>query len=81
MASTFSDDILVRADSAGAGRPSRARFAAFLPITLAVAGVTVMLLGGVSARHVPVAEAQAVDPIATGSIAQPAEAGLVARPR
>jgi hypothetical protein len=50
--------------------PLGARLAAFLPITVAVAGVVVVLLGGISARNDVTAEVPAIDMTATGSIAK-----------
>jgi len=52
------------------GRPPQSRFAAFVPITLALVGVAAILFGGVSARHTETAATQAIDPITTGSIAR-----------
>jgi hypothetical protein len=49
--------------------PLGARLAAFLPITVAIAGVIAVLVGGLSARHDVAAEVPAIDSIATGSIA------------
>jgi hypothetical protein len=50
-------------------KPLRTRLAAFVPITLAIIGISAILFGGVSARHHEVAEqTQAIDPITTGSI-------------
>ncbi len=48
--------------------PLGAKLAAFLPITVAIAGVIAVLVGGVSARHEVTAELPAIDSIATGSI-------------
>jgi len=66
-----STDILL--PEAGAAGVSRTRVAAFLPITLAVAGVAIILMGGVSARG-PATETAAradIDPIITGAIMTP----------
>jgi hypothetical protein len=49
--------------------PLGARLAAFLPITVAIAGVIAVLVGGLSARHDVTADVPAIDTIATGSIA------------
>ena len=69
-----SNDILL--PSAGE-KPAQgpSRFAAFVPITLALLGVGAILLGGVSARTSDTATAAltTVDPIVTDSIALPAE--------
>jgi hypothetical protein len=68
MASHLRDDILVAATPETAEvHPRRSQLAALVPITLAIIGVAIILLGGVSARDV--ASTVAVDPIATGSIA------------
>jgi hypothetical protein len=48
--------------------PLGAKLAAFLPITVALAGVIAVLIGGVSARPDATAEIPAIDSIATGSI-------------
>ena len=49
--------------------PLGARLAAFLPITVAIAGVVAVLLGGITARHETTAAAPGIDMTATGSIA------------
>jgi hypothetical protein len=49
--------------------PLGAKLAAFLPITVAIAGVIAVLVGGISARHEVTAEVPAIDMTATGSIA------------
>lgn len=68
MVSHLRDDILVAAAPEAAGvHPRRSQLAALVPITFAIIGVAIILLGGVSARDV--ASTVAVDPIATGSIA------------
>jgi len=64
-------DILL--PEAPAARINRTRLAAALPMTLALAGVAFILLGGVNARQ-PSAEVAAttgIDPIVTGSIMTP----------
>ena len=64
-------DILL--PEAAAARINRTRLAAVLPMTLALAGVALILLGGVNARQpsAEVAAATGVDPIVTGSIMTP----------
>ena len=49
--------------------------AAFVPITVALIGVGLVLFGGISARDSVAATAQAtaVDPMTTGSVATPEE--------
>jgi hypothetical protein len=66
---TQRDDILTEPASPAMDTdlPLGAKLAAFLPITVAIAGVIAVLLGGLSARD-DVAEAPAIDSIATGSI-------------
>lgn len=49
--------------------PLGARLAAFLPITVAIAGVIAVLVGGISARQDVTADVPAIDMTATGSIA------------
>ena len=69
-----STDILLPQASASSGI-RRSKLTAFVPITLALLGVSAVLLGGVSA-HGPNAQTAAtasVDPITTGSIATPAD--------
>lgn len=64
------DILLPEATSA---RISRTKFAAVLPMAVALAGVALILLGGVNARQ-PAAEVAAsvsVDPMVTGSIVTP----------
>lgn len=63
------NDVLVAQAIPDAEPPLRARLAAFVPLTIALIGIGAILLGGVSARHDPRAEAPVVDTIATGSIA------------
>jgi len=50
--------------------PLGAKLAAFLPITVALAGVIAVLAGGITARHDVTAAVPAIDTIATGSIAK-----------
>jgi hypothetical protein len=66
-----STDILL--PEAAVARVSRTKLAAFLPITLAVAGVAFVLLGGVNARSpsTELAASAGVDPVVTGSIMTP----------
>jgi hypothetical protein len=65
-----STDILLPEASAGI---SRTKLAALLPITVALAGVAFILLGGISARgtSAEVAARADIDPIITGSIMSP----------
>ena len=70
MATRSFDDILVsHTEPATAPRPLRSRIGAFVPITVALLGVAVILLGGLPASKSSLAVIDAVDPIATGSIA------------
>lgn len=70
MASDLGKTILITLDDEHAdNRPAMARIAAFVPITIALIGIGVVLLGGISATTATVAERAMVDPIATGSIA------------
>ncbi|WP_139167747.1 hypothetical protein [Bauldia litoralis] len=48
--------------------PAHLRAAAYLPISVALFGVAVILLGGLSVTATEVVETPAIDPIATGSI-------------
>jgi hypothetical protein len=48
--------------------PLGARLAAFLPITVAIAGVIAVLVGGITARHDTTAAVPVMDMTATGSI-------------
>jgi hypothetical protein len=50
--------------------PLGARLAAFLPITVAIAGVIAVLVGGITAGHDVTADVPAIDMTATGSIAK-----------
>jgi hypothetical protein len=47
---------------------SKSKLTAFVPITLALLGVGVVLAGGVNARHQNDVALRAVDPVTTGSI-------------
>jgi hypothetical protein len=69
MAERFSDDVLI----ASGGRSQRGGLVAFVPITIALLGVAVVMTGGVSVRKVANAEQTVVDPITTGSIASAAK--------
>jgi len=71
MASDLGRTILLLPENdPAAERPAHLRAAAFLPISVALFGVAVILLGGLSMTPASVAEKPALDPIATGSIAQ-----------
>ena len=66
MSSISRDDILVSLDDGHEGRrPLKMQVAAFVPITIAIIGILVILSGGLSAKP----GKEALDPIATGSIA------------
>jgi hypothetical protein len=70
------DDLLIQlATDAADGRPKRSRMAAFVPITVALIGVAIVLVGGVSARNFDTASS-GVDPMITGSVAPGAETEL-----
>ncbi len=74
MASDLGRTILLRPDEDSAEqRPAGAQAVAFLPISVAIFGVAVILLGGLSLSTTSVAKKQAIDPIATGSIAPAAK--------
>jgi len=69
MAST---DVLLHHIESKSGSVSRTRLVAFVPITLAVAGVIAILAGGVNATPATVtAKSLEIDPITTGSIGVP----------
>ena len=71
-----SDDILFSVDAKRvSARPTRAQVAAFVPITIAMIGVGIVLFGGVSARSSVTASVSPFDPVATGSIAPAAGVG------
>jgi hypothetical protein len=73
MATDLGRTILVALDDESPDdRSARAKFAAFVPIVVALLGVAVVLLGGISAGPTSVAEIDTADPIVTGSI-PPAE--------
>ncbi len=65
MAST---DILLHPAEGSVGQVSRAKLAAFVPITIALAGVLFILAGGVSSGPSSVAASVEVDPVITGSV-------------
>ncbi|MCB1494139.1 MAG: hypothetical protein KDJ86_00010 [Bauldia sp.] len=75
MASDLGRTILLLPENDPADeRPAHLRAAAFLPISVALFGVAMILVGGLSVTPPTVAEKAALDPIATGSIARvPAE--------
>jgi hypothetical protein len=71
-ASGMASQDIILPPTAGAGGVSRSKFAAFVPIALAVAGVGAILMGGVSARTGDAtASLRPIDPITTGSIQTP----------
>ena len=61
-------DILLPTDIEPVRPHQKNRFAAFIPITLALIGIAAILFGGVSARSTDSAARQGIDPITTGSI-------------
>ena len=61
-------DILLPTDVEPVRPHHKSRFAAFVPITLALIGIAAILFGGVSARSTDTAARQIVDPITTGSL-------------
>lgn len=71
MTNALPDDILLPSDATRQGS-SAIRFAAFVPISVAVAGVVAVLLGGIAAREpIDLAGQTDVDPVITGSITKP----------
>jgi hypothetical protein len=57
---------------------AQSKFAAFVPIALALVGVAAIILGGVSARtDGAVASVSPVDTVVTGSIAAPADLSVM----
>ncbi|MBZ0228690.1 MAG: hypothetical protein K8F58_09615 [Bauldia sp.] len=69
MASRSPDDVLLPLDASPAGtRPLRTQVAAFIPITIALLGVAVILLGGMPASKSSLMARQTIDPLTTGSI-------------
>jgi hypothetical protein len=70
------NDILLPEIAGGSSRPARSKVAAFVPIAVALLGVTAILFGGLSARDTRTAAARTtVDPITTGSVAPAADQG------
>jgi hypothetical protein len=70
MASKFRNDILIPLEIEPIEtRPEGNRFAALVPITLALIGVAAILVGGISARNHELAGGPMIDTIETGSIA------------
>ena len=65
-----SNDILLPSATPG---PGHSKIVAFVPIALALLGVAVVLLGGVSARTADTntASVSAIDPMTTGAIVSP----------
>jgi hypothetical protein len=69
MSLRSSSDIFLPETAGFTVGPSRARIAAFVPIVVALAGVSMILFGGLSARDTRnTVKPIAVDPIVTGSI-------------
>ena len=71
MALLPSDEILLPDNAEAARHPAHSRFAAFVPIGVALVGVAAILLGQVNAGHRP-----GLDPMATGSIHAVPASGL-----
>ena len=72
MTAKYRDDLtLPLVQEADARGPRRTSIAAFVPITLALIGIGMILFGGLSARDpaTAIGAVSQVDPIATGSIA------------
>jgi hypothetical protein len=69
MAKTIPDDILIPSGAADQRAPSKP-FAAFIPISLAIAGVAAILFGGITAQSTVASGPSGIDPIVTGSIAK-----------
>lgn len=63
-----STDILLHSVDRHAVSVSRTKLAAFVPITIAIAGVLFIIAGGISASPVKIAETQGIDPIITGAV-------------
>jgi hypothetical protein len=70
MASTLPDDVLLPSGTHSARpRPPKSRFAAFVPIALALLGVAAVLFGRVTVQEISATDVPAaVDPVTTGSI-------------
>ncbi len=69
-----SDDIFLPETGATRTGVKRTAILAFVPIIVALVGVGIVLLGGLSARtgtEAPAVASADVDPVTTGSIAQP----------
>jgi hypothetical protein len=77
MALKIPDDILLPMTAPSvAPRPHQSRIVAFVPIVIALMGVTAILLGRVTAQDLSkVHGALGVDPIQTGAIATPPISG------
>ncbi len=73
MTIRYPDDALLPPRDQADARPARLKPALFLPIAIALAGVAMVLLGGLPARDpaTAISRADAIDPIVTGSV-QPA---------
>lgn len=70
MSISSPNDILLPEIAGSSSRPARSKIAAFVPIAIALFGVTAILFGGLSARDTRTSELRtAVDPVVTGSIA------------
>ena len=70
MTMRFPDDAILPPTGALDTQSPRLNPAAFVPITLAVAGVLAILIGGISARDTacPIDKGSQIDPVVTGSI-------------
>ena len=66
MADTRPDDILLPSGVADQ-QPQSSPFAAFIPISVAIAGIAAILLGGITAQNAVIGPA-GIDPVVTGSI-------------
>ena len=69
MAKNFSDDVLIPSAAAEARAGSRP-VAAFIPISIAIAGIAAILFGGITAQNPVVAGPTDIDTIVTGSVAK-----------
>jgi hypothetical protein len=67
MAKNFSDDILV---PSGSTEETPSKLAAFIPITVAIAGVVAILLGGITAQNTVNVGSDGIDTTVTGSVAK-----------
>ena len=71
MASDLGRTILLLPENEmAAERPAHIQAAAYLPISVALFGIAVILIGGLSVSTPSVAKKHDLDPIATGSIVQ-----------